>query len=255
MPAPSVGSGAMRQQAETAGRVCCLLIHGLNALPAEFDDLADRLSDDDIACQILRLPGDGGTERSLAATVWRDWVATVAAAAEAASKRCGSVALVGHSLGAALALWVAAQTPSVRGVVALCPPARLWPAESAAIRVAERVLPRLPSWPVDITRERRHCTPAIEHAEESLPLRPLASLVTALPDLRRRLGKVTCPALVVCARRDHVVPCRDGIEVYARLGSTRKELLVLERSFHAVLHDVEQSVVERRVEAFCAALS
>jgi len=60
--------------------------------------------------------------------------------------------------------------------------------------------------------------------------------------------------LVVTARHDHIVPWRDGIEAFARIGSTHKELLVLTRSFHAVLHDVERDRVERHVEAFCQGL-
>ena len=116
-------------------------------------------------------------------------------------------------------------------------------------------MPFVPSWPVDITPERRHCCAAIDHAHAHMPLGPLASFIRALPDVRHHLTKVTCPALIVCARHDHVVPARDGIEAFSRLGSVQKQLLILARSFHAVLHDVEQELVECTIESFCLGIS
>ena len=235
-------------------RTCCLLIHGYNSLPAELDALAERLEAEGFECRTLRLPGDEGSGLNLAECTWDDWTEAVCDAVNDAAHCYESVIAIGHSLGAALALWVAADSPLVSGVVALCPPLKLWPAEAAAIRVARHVVPSVPAWYVDITPERRHCTPVIEHAEPAMPLRPLRGLIAGLRELRSRLDRVICPALVVCARHDHVVPWRDGLEVYCRIASQRKELLVLDRSFHAVLHDVEQDLVERRVAAFCQSL-
>jgi carboxylesterase len=59
---------------------------------------------------------------------------------------------------------------------------------------------------------------------------------------------------VICARHDHVVPARDGLLTFALLGSSEKELLILEHSYHEVLHDVEQSLVEERICRFCIRL-
>jgi pimeloyl-ACP methyl ester carboxylesterase len=133
----------------------------------------------------------------------------------------------------------------------------MWPGEVRVIRALRYLLPWLlvlPALPVDITHERKGSTPAVNHAHPYMPLCPLASVFRALPDLRHHLSRVTCPVLVVAARHDHVVPGRDGIEVFARIGSAHKELLMLKRSFHAVLHDVEQERVEQRIAAFCQVL-
>jgi long-subunit acyl-CoA synthetase (AMP-forming) len=50
---------------------------------------------------------------------------------------------------------------------------------------------------------------------------------------------------------DHVVPARDGRLIFKRLGSSHKELLVLERSYHEVLHDIEQAQEEESIRRFC----
>jgi carboxylesterase len=238
---------------------CCLLIHGFNGLATEFDVLVRHLSDRGLACQALQLPGDSGPGPSVAAVQWSDWLDVITGAVRVAKRRYSSVMLIGHSLGAALALRVAADNPDVSAVVALCPPLRMWPSEVRVIRALRYLLPwlLLPTLPADITRERRTCMPDDwhAHAHAYMPLGPLASWFRALPDVRHHLSRVTCPVLVVTARHDHVVPWRDGIEVFACIGSTHKELVVLRCSFHAVLHDVERDRVEQHVEVFCQRLS
>jgi hypothetical protein len=60
-------------------QICCLLIHGFNALPAEFDALAGPLMDRGFSCRILHLP------RGYWTTVICDGVAMV----RLASRACG----------------------------------------------------------------------------------------------------------------------------------------------------------------------
>ena len=48
-----------------------------------------------------------------------------------------------------------------------------------------------------------------------------------------------------------MVPVRDGLETYTGVGAEQKDLVVLERSFHAVTKDVERQLVLERVERFC----
>lgn len=247
---------ATRRDSEAElSRVCCVMVHGFNALPTEFDSLAVRLMARGSACRILHLPGDGGSRTAWAASRWSDWHSTLRTTGDEAARRYPSVMLIGHSLGAALALRMAAGNPGVAGVVALCPPLRMWPGEAFAIHTIRHLMPYLPAWPVDITAERRNRCAAVGHDHAYMPVGPLASFFRALPDVRHHLTEVTCPALIVCARHDHVVPARDGMEVFSRLSSAQKRLLVLARSFHSVLHDVEQDLVERAIEAFCLEVS
>lgn len=229
----------------------CLLVHGFNAVPAEFDQVTQRLTRRGISCRALRLPGHEGGVHALAATTYSEWLAAVSDATEEALCLSSSVVLIGHSLGAALALAVAAREPRLAGVVALCPPLSMWPGVGSVVRAVHRVVPLVPAFPHDVSRARRGCMRGIGHAARWMPLRPLHSLFCALPALREDLRAVTCPALVVCARRDHVVPAQDGYETFALLGSRRKELLPLDRSSHQVLHDSEWEVVERRICRFC----
>ena len=57
--------------------------------------------------------------------------------------------------------------------------------------------------------------------------------------------RITCPALVITSREDHVVPPMNGPLIVELLGSTDKRLLWLEESYHvATLDNDKERIVE-----------
>lgn len=236
----------MRTGDDSPGMV---LVHGFNGEPLDMQELEEHARALGFATRNLLLPGHGTSARDLARATWADWAGAVVAATAELRARHGRVVLVGHSMGGALALHVAAHHAGVAGVAALCPPLRMHPGEVRLAAVGRMIVPYLPTLREDIyDREARR-----RYARRAYRWTPVAAahhLFSALPSLRMELDRVCCPALVICARRDHVVPARDGIETYRRLGAADKELLVLERSYHVVTKDVERDMVYRRVGAF-----
>lgn len=215
------------------------------------EGLSDDLAGEGFRVRNLLLPGHGTNVRDFARHGWAEWKLAVERAVDEALAGHQRVVVIGHSLGAALALSVASERPRLTGVVALCPPVRLYDPLAKAVAAARYVTPYLPAWGEDIrdrkgSRRRRTVYPLTS-------TEALHTLMNALPRLRRQLPSVTVPALVIAARHDHVVPVRDGREAYALLGSDRKELVVLRHSFHSVTRDVERHIVSERVSAFCHA--
>jgi carboxylesterase len=232
-----------------AGAPAMLLVHGFNGHPLDMRELEEHARALGFATRNLLLPGHGTTARDLARTTWADWAGAVFAATAELRQRHRRVVLVGHSMGGALALHVAAHDRAVAGVAALCPPLHMHPGEVRLAALGRRVVPYVPTLREDI-RDREARLRYRQSAYRWTPVAAAHHLFRALPGLERELAAVRCPALVVCARRDHVVPMRDGIETYQRLGTAEKELLVLARSYHVVTKDVEREVVFQRVGDF-----
>lgn len=239
------------EHADERHGVFCLLVHGFNGEPAELRELADELHGAGYATRRLLLPGHGASVYDFAAHGWDDWFAATKRATEQALTRYEHVFVIGHSLGAALSLAVAAVEPEVAGVVALCPPVRLDNRLERLVSHLRGVVAAIPTWTEDV-RDRRAARQLYRrNVYPWTPLVAVESLFQALPEVRALLPQVRCPSLVLRALHDHVVPARDGLEAYELIGAQDKTLITLERSYHAVTKDVERRLVFAHTLNFC----
>lgn len=233
----------------------CVLIHGINGSPEDMDELSAALEARGFESRNLLLPGHGTSVRDFARHGWDDWRQAVERATDDALELGRPVFVIGHSLGAALALAAAAERPRLGGVVALCPPVRLYEpftrSITHALAAARHIAPYLPAWREDIRDRKGARVRYRRDVYRWTSTAALHTLMSALPHLRRQLPDIATPALVIAARHDHVVPLRDGREAYQLLGSERKQLVILHHSYHAVTKDVERRLVAERVIAFC----
>jgi carboxylesterase len=236
-------------RAATGELPAVLLIHGFNGEPLDMEELEARLRARGHATRNLLLPGHGTHVREFARMTFADWSGAVEGAARELLREHRRLLVMGHSMGGALTLHLAAREPRVAGIVALCPPLRMFPGQFEFAARLRHVLPYLPTIREDVydpgARYRYD-----RHAYHWTPVAAAHSLFSHLPRLRGELAHIHCPALVVVAQKDHVVPAGDGIEIFRRLGTNDRELMVLERSYHVVMKDVEREDVFQRVEAF-----
>ena len=118
------------------GPVALLWVHGFADSPAVFRRMTQRLADTGrFTCRAMRLPGAGEPLRQSAQVTLADLEAAVRREIAGLQRTHPQVWLVGHSMGAGLALQVALDPGSgVAGVVALAP----------MIRVSRRRSPVLP---------------------------------------------------------------------------------------------------------------
>ena len=232
-------------QAPTVG---VLLIHGLNGSRHDMEELADFLASHGMIAENMLLPGHGMHVRDLLPLGWSDWAEAVYRELRALKQRCDVVFLVGHSLGGALALHVAAHE-EVGGVVAMCAPLHLHPLTRHVVRIAKYITPLLPTVREDVRdpEARRRYT---RDVYRWTPMRPVESMLQFLPTLRSELPRITVPALVMTSLYDHVVPARDGREIYHLLGSREKHLVTFHRSYHVIMKDHDREEVFVKVYAF-----
>jgi carboxylesterase len=84
-----------------------------------------------------------------------------------------------------------------------------------------------------------------------MPLSSPLNLLDLSAMVRPMLPRVTQPALVIHARRDHTCPMRKNLNyVLKHLGSVEKRAIELDASYHVITVDTEKELVASEVAEF-----
>ncbi len=248
MTASHQTSAQASPHSQTTPVIGVLLVHGLNGSRSDFVEMEAKLGAHGMVVVNMLLPGHGSRVRDLVLTGWDDWAKAVTEELNALKQNCDVVFLVGHSLGGALSLHVASQE-EIAGIVSICAPLHMHPWLKGAVGVAKYITPLLPTIREDVhDREARQMRRRDNY--RWTPMRPIESLLQFLPQLREELPQVAAPALIVTAVHDHVVPARDGREIYRRIGSREKHLVTFHRSYHVIMKDHDRDELYDKTLAF-----
>jgi carboxylesterase len=252
------------------GRDGVLLIHGLTGTPAEMRMVGKGLNRAGFTVVGVRLAGHCGTEDDLVATSWEDWYASVEAAADELRGRVDRLFVAGLSMGAVLALRLAAVQPTwVDGVGVFGATFRYdgwsigWTGKFSFLlpwfkRMGigrHRSFIEQPPFGIRDERLRAQISDAMfsgDSAAAGLPGNPwhaLAEMVELSRDVRRRLPEVVAPCFVAHAAEDDVASVANA-DLVARRVSGPIEMLLLGDSYHMITIDRERRMLIERTADF-----
>lgn len=229
-------------------RIGVLLVHGLNGSQKDFAEMEAQLLERGMLVVNMLLPGHGSKIKDMLNSGWEDWSQAVHEELLALKLRCDAVFLVGHSLGGALSLHAAAHE-EVTGIVSICAPLYMHPGLKLAVRAVKYITPLLPMLREDV-RDREGRRRYRRDSYRWTAMRPVESLLQFLPHLRAELPNITAPALIMISIHDHVVPARDGRDIYRQIGSREKHLVTFHRSYHVVMKDFDRDEMFEKTLAF-----
>ena len=254
------------------GRTGVLLIHGLTGTPNEMRLLGKALHKAGYTVYGMQLAGHCGSEDDLIATRWQDWYASVCAAAERLRQRVEHFFVAGLSMGAMLALKLAADQPQqVHGVSAM---ATMFRHDGWSMPLYSRYCHFLPPLCKSLGLGRRLCfneqppygikderlraqVVAQMHSGDSaaagLPGNPwwaLAEMYALSAQVRRQLREVTSPCLVIHSTEDDVASLERNGGLVARSVRGPVQTCWLEDSYHMVTIDRERRKVAARTVEF-----
>src|SRR5712691_6996342 len=121
-----------------------LLVHGLNGNTGDMAELEDILLKQGIVTKNMLLPGHGSKVKDMLSIGWEEWAQAVHDELSLLKELCDVVFLVGHSLGGALVLHVAAHEEVAR-IVSICAPSHMHPGLKVAVRIGKYITPLLPT--------------------------------------------------------------------------------------------------------------
>ena len=229
-------------------RIGVLLVHGFNGSQKDFAEMERLLLERDMVVVNMLLPGHGSTISEMLNSGWEEWSRAVLDELRALKQRCDVVFLIGHSMGGALALHAAAHE-EVAGIVSICAPLYMHPGLKVAVSLVKYITPLLPTLREDI-RDPEGRRLYKRDGYRWTPMRPVESMLRFLPHLREELPQITAPALIMVSIHDHVVPARDGRDIYRRIGSHEKHLVTFYHSYHVVMKDHDREEMFAKTLAF-----
>jgi carboxylesterase len=207
-----------------------LLLHGFGGSPASMEPWAEYLAARGHQTAVPRLPGHGTRWEDMADKRWTDWYATASSALDDLRGRSDTVAVAGLSMGAALALRLAAERPADVASLVLVNPAL---ASSNRLMFLVPLLKHvIGSVGNSGTMVKKPGVPRVSY--ERLPLRAVSSLRDLWADVRPRLGEVRQPLLLFRSVTDGELSSRI---VMAGAGSPEKHEVLLHDSYHLATID------------------
>jgi len=261
-----------------------LLLHGLTGSPTELAYLAYSLRyRGGHAVHVPRLVNHGQPIGVLARTKWRELYASAKEAfleARSVARTAQSPLVVGGlSLGAVLSLLLAAEFQTdVAGVVCLSPTLFY---DGWNVPWLRRLIPLVSYTPLKYFSYFRESEPfglrdevlrrkvAEQYGKMSLhdsgdaatlgyshfPVRLFCEMQPLIARCKHALPAVTSPVMLVQAANDDMTGPRNSEFIRDRVGAARRELVVLERSYHIVSADLERSTVASHMRRFCDSLA
>ena len=203
-----------------------LLLHGFGDTPESLEGLAQALHVRGWTVRVPLLAGHGRTLREFARSGRAAWEADARAAYDAAVHTGKPVAIVGQSMGAALAVQLAATHPELSALVLLAPLLSLTPTMQRAAswwRLLAVVRPLVDGADERSIHESRARRESLGYGAVPVRLAPeLAELVRAA---QASLGAVRAPTLIIQSREDNRVTSAGTEAAAGAIGASEVELV------------------------------
>ncbi|HEX2781486.1 MAG TPA: alpha/beta fold hydrolase [Gemmatimonadaceae bacterium] len=215
-----------------------LLLHGFGDTPQTLHYLADALHADGYTVRAPLLPGHGRTLADFGATRAKQWIAAAREAYETLTAVHGPCPVVGLSMGGALGIILAAETPDMPALALVAPYVSMPRRARFVARfhpLWEIVTPYFQSGgerSIHDDRER-----ALARGYGVLTPELLFELSRVVRRVQVSLPRVQVPTLVIHGLNDERIPPDAAAREYARLGAAEKRLVWTEVGGHVLTVD------------------
>jgi len=198
-----------------------------------------------------RLPGHGTSPDDMETTGYLDWAREIEQQLKGLAARKRKVFVTGLSMGGTLTLNMAARFPElVQGIATIAAAAGPLKREFAGVLALDPAPRRIPGIGSDIK------APGVQElAYGEVPVACMREITALIAQTGALMGGITCPALFIHGREDHVVPPSNALHIVNTLASGDIRLLWLENSYHVATLDNDKDLIVERVGRFFAELA
>jgi carboxylesterase len=203
------------------------MIHGLTGTPWVFHELKELFEKKGFIVLTPLLPGHGTTPKDLNRVIWKEWIDCARKAYDELASKCGTIFILGLSMGGAIAFYLASEVPC-QGVISL----------SAPVRFRKFWAWTLPIMKLFVRYRRKNGVSNTRLPEEvgydCYPLSSVSQMLRLLSRMRPRLKEIHCPVLIMHSKEDAKVSARNADLLYDGIRSTVKQKILLNHPAHVI---------------------
>lgn len=259
---------------ERKGEAAVLLVHGLTGTPAEMKHFGRVLSRKGLTVACPELAGHCASIQALQATNWQDWYKSVEDAFDAMRLDYDQVFIAGLSMGALLALLVAARRKSDVAGVILLSTTFFYDGWNVPKFKQYFLLPIVLYTPLKYFMEWEETSPygikcertralvaAILDNKDSkaadkigyfkTPATVILESVRLIKAARKCLSHVISPTLIVHSTEDDMASLKNAYYVEKHIASEHVETMYIDDTYHVLTLDKRKDDIAMRVVKFC----
>ncbi|HEX7586390.1 MAG TPA: alpha/beta fold hydrolase [Patescibacteria group bacterium] len=216
-----------------------LLIHGWTSTPYEVRRFGKYLNENGYTVYAPQLKGHGTVPKDLESVRWTDWMEDLEKAYAFLLQEENKIYLAGTSIGANLAVILAARKKNIAGIILMAMPYRI-KFEVPALLFAKflkifksynkKRYPPTFGVSTTITRLISYQTYPIQNALEVHDL---------IEKSREALPKINQPCFVIQSASDHIIQKNSLEIIYSKINSSIKKKQYISRAYHTFISDIK----------------
>ena len=258
---------------EKRGKTGVLLVHGITGSPAEMRPLVRKLAAQGFSVSCPQLAGHCSNLADLKRTRWTDWYESLERAMESLTRQCDTIFVSGLSMGALLALKLAADHPDRVQAVATLSATFFYDGWNVPYLRQRFLLPLAiysplryfwsyhepPPYGIKDDRIRNMIAAVYQNSNLSLPekygysefpgvtIRETFRLIKAV---KRELAGIVAPLLIVHSTEDDMASLKNASFLASQVSSADVDTFYVDDTYHVLTLDKRKDDVAARVAEF-----
>lgn len=238
-----------------------LLFHGLTGSPFEMKKFGKYLFDNGFDVYGICLPGHGDMQSEIYTVKYIEWIECAGSTFEKLAQKYEEVFIGGLCLGAVISLYLAEKyRGKIKGIISLSTTLYLdgWrlPWYSIFMPIALHTIfryyytyPECEPYGVKNKKTRATIKRILSKPDvgmDNYPMSAFHELLELSSTTRKSLSEIISPILIIHSKEDDLTSIKGAKEVFAKISTTDKELIILDNSYHMVLYDNEKDFVFKK---------
>lgn len=225
-----------------------LFIHGIFASHVFFEPLIKLFLDKGYSIYAVTLKGHGGSYKDLKKVTYKDWVMQIEQIIDKLTSKYQKVYIISHSLGSLLTL-ISQNVNQVNKTILLAPAIKT-KISLKSIKLALKSHRKSVKDNYILYNQKISGVNFTKLYHKFYALKPLIELLKIIKQTKKRLSLFNVDSLIVMSKKDESVRFAAGKYVYDHIISKRKELIILNKSYHSLLDEDEEKKLHELIINF-----